>query len=1042
MALIWSLAPLGAQETFPVNDVQDRRADAYAFVNAVVWVDYQTKLDNAVLLIRDGKVERVGQNLTPPEGYVTVDVSGKWIYPGLIDLYTSYGLPEIKRERGRGFFGPEQIEPETKGPYNANDAIKAHYNAVDELTVDAKEAKGLRGLGFGATLTHRRDGIARGSSALATLAEDSANNVALMGKAAAHLSLNRGTSQQNFPRSTMGAMALLRQTYLDGQWYAGLKTRKFTDRSLDAWLQLQELPQIFEANDWKTILRGDKVGDEFGKQYIFKSGGDEYQRIEAMKATGGAVIAPVNFPDAYDVADPFDAEQVSLSDMKHWELAPTNPAALEKAGIPFALTTFGLGPKNMKKFWSNVRKAIAHGLSEEAALRALTYTPAALIGAESQLGSLQTGRVANFLIVSGNLFDEKAKIYENWIQGHRYVLSEMDEKDYRGKYALTVGDDLSFELEISGEPGKHKASIKTPGGDEAEASDAPEEDEGDEAEAAEEGEQPKKPGRPGKPSGPKVDASFDGNLATIRFSPEKDGGAIRLSGWRDGQDLVGRGNLPDGASVAWRAEYQGALDEKDKKDGKPKKDKDPLADIGSVTYPFTAYGWETAPQPETILIRNATVWTNEADGVLQGTDVLVRDGKIAKVGKGLKAPRGAREIDGTGKHLTPGIIDEHSHIALDGTNDVATNSGMVRMADVVDSEDVNLYRQLAGGVTAAQLLHGSANPIGGQSALVKFRWGATPQDLLIENADGFIKFALGENVKRSRSSQSVRYPQTRMGVEQVYMDAFTAASDYARKRREFDALSDADKAKTTAPRRDLALDAMAEIIAGERFITCHSYVQSEINMLMKVAEKFDFRVNTFTHILEGYKVADKMAAHGAGGSTFSDWWAYKWEVRYAIPYNPALMTLAGVTVAVNSDDAEMARRLNQEAAKGVKYGGMSEEDALKMVTLNPAKLLHLDDRMGSVKAGKDADLVLWTDHPLSIYAKAETTMVDGIVYYDMARDRELRDGIRAERSRLIQKMLDHKKSGGPTSRRMSPRKVQWTCETIVMDGELVGGHGH
>ena len=385
--------------------------------------------------------------------------------------------------------------------------------------------------------------------------------------------------------------------------------------------------------------------------------------------------------------------------------------------------------------------------------------------------------------------------------------------------------------------------------------------------------------------------------------------------------------------------------------------------------------------------------------------MLVRSGQIAEVGDNLSA-NGAMVVDGSGKHLTPGIIDEHSHIALFSINETETNSSMVRMKDVVDSESINIYRNLAGGVVAEQLLHGSANPIGGQSAIVKMRWGAPPQELLIEGADEYIKFALGENVKRSRNPSSVRYPQTRMGVEQVFVNAFSQAQEYGKTWDDYNNLSRNQQRDTAAPRRDLVDEAMLEILNGERFVTSHSYVQSEINMLMHVADTFDFNINTFTHILEGYKVADKMALHGAGGSTFSDWWGYKWEVRYAIPYNAALMQQAGVVVALNSDDAEMSRRLNQEAAKAVKYGDVSEIDALKMVTLNPAILLHLDDRMGSIKVGKDADLVLWSDHPLSVYAAAETTWIEGIPYYDRRDDQQLRREIEDERARIIAAITD------------------------------------
>ncbi|RYF92095.1 MAG: amidohydrolase, partial [Chitinophagaceae bacterium] len=333
-------------------------------------------------------------------------------------------------------------------------------------------------------------------------------------------------------------------------------------------------------------------------------------------------------------------------------------------------------------------------------------------------------------------------------------------------------------------------------------------------------------------------------------------------------------------------------------------------------------------------------------------------------------------------------IDEHSHIAVASINEGGQSvTSEVRIADNLDPEDVDIYRQLSGGVTTSHILHGSANTIGGQTQLIKLRWGVNDEELKYKGADGFIKFALGENVKRTSSQTNNRFPDTRMGVEQVQMDAFTRARDYE------NALK-GPNAKNV--RRDLELDALVEIMNKKRFITCHSYIQSEILETMKIAEHFGFTINTFTHILEGYKVADKMKAHGANASTFSDWWAYKLEVQDAIPYNAGIMNKVGINVAINSDDGEMARRLNQEAAKVVKYSGISEEEAFKMVTLNPAKMLHIDDKVGSIKTGKDADLVLWSDNPLSIYAKAEKTIVDGAVYFDRDKDLEIRKQIAAE----------------------------------------------
>lgn len=979
-----------AQETFPRNDVKDDRSGAVAFTNATIFVNATTKIEGGTLLIRDGKIEKSGKGLAVPAGYTVIDLKGKFIYPSFIDLHTSYGLPKVEMPQGGGFGGSaEQIQTKTKGAFSGNQAIKAEYNAYSEFTADSKTAEKLRAAGFGTVLTFKADGLARGTSAVVTLGEDRDNVLVLKDKAAAHYSFSRGTSRQNYPVSLMGFIAVLRQTYLDADWYAKQANKSFRDLSLEGWTASQSLPQIFEANGWANDLRADKLGDEFGKQYIIRGGGDEYQRIAEIKATNAPLIIPVNYPDAFDVEDPFDADRTSLAEMKHWELAPTNPAALEKAGIEFAITSDRL--KEKSDLLKNVRKAILYGLSETAALKSLTETPARLLGIQNRVGNLNAGSEANFLITSANIFEEDAIIHENWVQGKRFGLKELDPVDHSGKYNLSV-DGKNYEMEVSGKPGSHKFKIKV------------------------------------------TDSlSFDGkakmeeNLITLSFNPVKTGDeTVRLSGWKQGTGWTGKGQLVNGTWVNWKADLTGPLD---KKEDKKQEKKTTKPEIGDVIYPFIAFGSKDKVKSEEILIKNATVWTNEKDGILQNTDVLLKGGKISAIGKNLTTT--GRTIDGTGKHLTPGIIDEHSHIAAVSINDVATNSGMVRMGDVLNSEDISIYRTLSGGVVGLQVLHGSANPIGGQSAIIKLKWGESPEELKIKGADPFIKFALGENVKRSSSNSSIRYPQTRMGVEQVYVDAFTNAVEYEKKWNAYRALSEKARAGTAPPRRDLVDETMLEIVRGKRFITCHSYVQSEINMMMKVAEQFGFRMNTFTHILEGYKVADKMKAHGVGASTFSDWWNYKWEVHYAIPYNAAIMSKMGIVTAINSDDADMGRRLNQEAAKIVRYGDVSEEDALKMVTLNPAKLLHLDNQMGSIKVGKSADVTLWTGHPLSVYSKADKTIIEGGVYFDLEKDQQLRNAVREERARLISKMLTEKKEGAPTQKSAGRQRQDFHCEDIV-----------
>jgi imidazolonepropionase-like amidohydrolase len=731
-----------SQETFPRNDVKDLRAGAFAFTNANIFINASTKLEGATLLIRDGKIEKAGKGLAAPAGYTVIDLKGKYIYPSFIDIHTNYGLPKVETPMGGGgFSGAEQIQTKTKGAYNDNQAIKSEYNASSEFTVDAKTAEKFRAAGFGSVLTFRPDGLARGTSAFVTLGEERDNTIVLKDKAAAHYSFNRGTSRQSYPVSLMGFIAVLRQTYLNAEWYSKQSNKTFKDLSLEGWSASQGLPQIFEANSWINDLRADKLGDEFGKQYIIRGGGDEYQRIAEVKATNASLIIPINFPDAYDVEDPFDADRTSLAEMKHWELAPTNPAALEKAGIEFAITSDRL--KEKTDLLKNLRKAIQHGLSEAAALKSLTETPARLLGLQNKVGSLNNGLEANFIISSGNLFEEETVIHENWIQGKRFNLKELDAPDYSGKYNISV-DGKTYSMEVSGKPGSQKFKVIV--------TDSLSVD--------------------GK-------SKVEKNLITLSFNPVKKGDeTVRLSGWRQGNGWIGKGQLVNGNWIEWKADLTGPLDTKDEKKDDKKATK---PEVGSVIYPFIAFGSKEKIKQEEILIKNATVWTNEKEGILQNADVLLKDGKISAVGKNLTTA--GRTIDGTGKHLTPGIIDEHSHIAAATINDAATNSSMVRIGDVVNSEDINIYRTLSGGVVGLQVLHGSANPIGGQSAIIKLKWGVAPEELKIKNADPFIKFALGENVKRSGNPSSIRFPQTRMGVEQIYVDALPMLSNMKRSGR-------------------------------------------------------------------------------------------------------------------------------------------------------------------------------------------------------------------------------------------------------------------
>ncbi|MDP7153211.1 MAG: amidohydrolase family protein, partial [Gammaproteobacteria bacterium] len=416
--------------------------------------------------------------------------------------------------------------------------------------------------------------------------------------------------------------------------------------------------------------------------------------------------------------------------------------------------------------------------------------------------------------------------------------------------------------------------------------------------------------------------------------------------------------------------------------------------------------------PEPVLIRNATVWTLENDGILENTDLLIEAGRIAGIGTELKAPRGAVIIDATGKHVTPGIIDAHSHSATEDFNineGVYSVSAEVRVRDILDPRSPDIYKQLAGGVTTIHVLHGSANTIGGQNIIIKLRWGAeTPDQLVFTDAPPTIKFALGENVKRSAFAGSgfgrnrdARYPATRMGVAALIRSSFERADRYRDTWQRYNSLPGRQQRREAPPRRDLQLEALVEVLDGTRFVHTHAYRADEILMLMRVADEIGFKVDTFQHVLEGYKVADEMAAHGASGSTFSDWWSYKMEAYDAIAYNAAMMEQRGVLTSLNSDDNNLARRLNYEAAKMQRYGGLNPENALAMVTINPARQLHIEDRVGSLATGKDADIVIWSGDPLSVFTIAETTFVDGQVRFSRATDLAHREQVTIARKILI-----------------------------------------
>ena len=954
-----------AQQTAPQAGLRENPSRVHALENARIYVRPDLVIDKGVVVVRDGLIVAAGASADVPPDARRWDYSGMTIYPGLIEMFTQAGLSVTDGD-------------ETTGSTYWNPSVRPERSAADAYRISEAEIARLRQSGFTAAMIVADRGVFAGSSAAVNLGSGTPNENLLRRDVFQHVRMKRNRNR-TYPASMMGVVALMRQTILDAQWYrdahAAYATNPRQDRpeDNDALAALDGViargqAVLMSVDDDHTFLRSARLAEEFGLRFLVRGSGHEYRMLDAVREAGAPVILPLDFPRSEDlsVSTPEDAVDVTLEELRHWDLAPGNPGQLQRAGIPIALSSTRLGKSS--DFHDRVREAIEHGLDYEAALAALTTTPASMLGLSRQLGTLEPGKLANMTITDGPLFAENVGVQDVWVAGNRHVITPRPFIDPRGAWAVALQED-TLSLSIDGALGALRGTI----------------DKDDAAIKA---------------------ARMELDDARIAFSVEDEAlgeaGVWRFSGSIRGDRVTGRVVRPDGESLSWSADRTGTREADPPGIPKSALEADP-----PLLYPPGAFGRENVPaQPEYIIVRNATVWTLDERGKLEHADVLIREGRIAEIGTGLSAPEGALEIDGTGKHVTPGIIDAHSHTAiLEGINEgTQAVTAEVSIGDVIDSYDIAMYRELAGGLTAANVLHGSANPIGGKNQIIKLRWGMGPEALKFTGAKAGIKFALGENVKRSNwRILSDRYPQTRMGVEQIIRDRFRAAREYQQAWDRYNALE--DKSGVVPPRRDLELETLQEILRGERLVHCHSYRQDEILMLLRVAEDFGFTIGTFQHVLEGYKVAPELAAHGAGASAFSDWWAFKVEAYDAIPHNGALMHDAGVLVTFNSDSDELARRLNTEAAKAVKYGGVDEVEALKFVTLNAAKQLAIDAWVGSLEKGKDADFVIWNGHPLSTYTKCEQTWIDGRKYFDVDEDRLMRIEVEKERTRLIQKLL-------------------------------------
>ena len=974
-----------ATRTEPVTALRDNTPGVHAFTGGRIVVAPGRVLNNATLVVRDGVIEAVGTNVNIPADARVWRMEGQTLYPGFIEAHADLGLSSAPAEGERD-----------AGPVHWNPQVRAYFSATGDFRDDAERRSKLRSQGFTTAHVVPQLGIFRGRTAVVSLGDESAGERVLRPVVGHSLSLSGSRQLGGFyPNSPMGAIALVRQTLLDAEWYIrvwdtysraprGLEPPETNAAlaALDGVVQRRE-PLIVETRSEEEILRARAIAEEFPVQLWLRGNGEEYRILDVLAGSSTPLVLPVAFPEAPDVGSPEKALDADLEELRHWYLAPENPGRVANAGVQFALTANGLD--KVDDFLPNLRTAVERGLGREAALAALTVNAARMLDIAETHGTLETGKLANIVVMDGDLFDEDARIRDVWVQGERYAINPSPAVDPRGQWIITSSDDarLNGRLTLTGSPDRLRGTVALNGQPEVTLSNA--------AAGTEAG---------------RIHVSFPGSALGMA-------GVVRLSGSISGDEAYGWSALPDGLNRTWRGERTERATVADNDSGADDNGNGNGADGHGATLsltdirPAVAYGRERIPpQPEHVLIRNATVWTQGPQGRIENADLLVTRGKVARVGRGLDAPSGATVVDGTGRHVTPGLIDAHVHTSTSGTNE----SGFaivpeVRMADVVTHNEVDMYHQLAGGLTLGHVMHGSANPIGGQNVFLKMRWGALPHQLKLEDAPRTVKFALGENPKRRED----RYPDTRMGTQQIIRDHFMAARDYERAWQQWEA-----KREGLPPRRDLRMEAIVDILNEDLRVQSHGYRQDEFLALVRLAEEFGFSIQALQHAVEAYKIAPELAASGVAAVVWSDWSSFKVEAYDGTPYNAKILLDAGVLTSLHSDDGQISSRMNWEAGKMLRTG-IGEEDALSLVTNRTAAVFGLEDRVGSLQPGLDADFVIWNGHPLSQFTRAEQTWIDGRRYFDIAEDEELRRRVERERAQLIQLILDdgdNNKAGG------------------------------
>jgi imidazolonepropionase-like amidohydrolase len=970
--LLFIMGSALSAQTAKVVGLRENTPSVYAFTNAHIVTEPGKSISDGTLLIRDGLIEGIGVRVAIPADAHIIDMQGKTIYPGFIDMYAQMGIPE-----------PGEKEPGSQSHWNLQ--VRSFYQAGDVYGVDEKETSAMRSQGFTVAHIVPSHGIFRGQGAIMALGAGDVSRALISRGHSQVLSMQRAnTLGRSYPHSAMGSYALARQTMYDALWYGQAQRSHLTspattkrpeiNAALDAlYADIQsKKPFIFEVENEQWIGRAMAFSDEFGIPMWIYGSGYEYRHVSGWPGQKPAFIVPVNFPAIPEMASPEQSMELSLETLRHWHLAPENPSFLLRRGHAIALSSAGI--KNKTDFLKNLRRAIQSGLTEEEALAALTTTPASLLGISDRYGSLAAGKTANFVIATKNIFTEEGEVLQVWIDGQKYVVKP-DSDDPVGKWdILSPASMQGMRLHIEGQAPRLRGTIQK-----------------------------------GDTNIKLQSVKFEHQRLMVSFAGDSlgMGKSLRLSAHVDQHALLGLAETASGNIFSWQASremQQAGLEEPESRQRQTDRISLPMR------YPSIDYGLTALPEaPEAVLIRQATIWTQGPAGKLEVADMLISGGRIQAIGASLTAPRNALVIEAHGMHITPGLIDPHLHTSILGNVNETANAitSETRILDVIDANNVWIYRLLAGGLTTAKLFHGSANPIGGQDAVIKMRWGATNDELVMKEAMPGLKFALGENVKRSPD----RYPNTRMGTEQIIRDAFEAALAYEQNWKDWERSK-----RGIMPRRDLQLEPILEVLQGKRLAHVHAYRQDEMLMMMRLAEEYGFRVAAFEHTLEGYKIADELRAHGAGAVVWTDWSSFKVEAYDGILQNARLLVDAGVLTSLHSDNTQLSTRMNWEASKTMKTG-LSEVDAMNLLTINPAKILRIDNKVGSLEVGKDADFVIWNGHPLSAFSTAMQTWIEGKKYFDKDDDALLREEIRAERALIMQHMSDQQKQAGTTGQR-------------------------